>query len=241
MFTFTVSGDCIACITENTVRGGVVMTDPDVDPDVNAPCITVGTGGCVVPNVVGNPNETAQTAILNAGYQVGVTEDCNDSIAAGIVISQNPAGGATPDCGTVVNIVVSTGPCECYAGMPDYAQWDAVGKPDCWCFLRQCHGDADGYQEPAGKVDPAHWVGVPDLQVLAAGWIKPLNEVKDITFSGPHGDVFLACADFDHTEEPAGKVDPAHRVGVPDLQILAYYWIEKNVPEPNCLPGNETP
>jgi hypothetical protein len=112
MFTFTVSGDCVACITENTVRGGVVMTDPDVDPDVNAPCIAIGTGGCTVPNVVGDPNLTAQAAIVAAGFVVGtVTDAYDDVVAADVVISQNPAGGATPGCGTAVDIHISLGPC----------------------------------------------------------------------------------------------------------------------------------
>ncbi|MHC4675321.1 MAG: hypothetical protein ACYTBZ_22780, partial [Planctomycetota bacterium] len=33
---------------------------------------------------------------------------------------------------------------------PDYAEWVAAGKPDCWCHPRQCHGDADGLAEGKG-------------------------------------------------------------------------------------------
>jgi hypothetical protein len=239
MFTITVSGDCVVCITENTVRGGVVMETAGSDPDVNAPCITVGSGGCVVPDVVGDPNLTAQAAIVAAGFTVGtITEDCNDSIAAGNVISTNPAAGATPGCGTAVAMVVSTGACECYAGMADYLQWQTVGEPNCWCYPRQCHGDVDGYEVPAGKIDPAHWVGVPDLQVLSEAWKKEVDDVNGVLSTGG---IYLACADIDHAEVPAGKIDPAHRVGVPDLQILSYFWKETHVPEPNCLPGNCTP
>ena len=34
---------------------------------------------------------------------------------------------------------------------PDYATWISVGRPACWCYVRQCHGDTDNIQEPAGK------------------------------------------------------------------------------------------
>jgi hypothetical protein len=137
-------------------------------------------------------------------------------------------------------------PEECFPDChPDYPAWVAVGKPECWCYPRQCHGDADGYQEPAGKggVPPAHWVGDPDIGVLSAAWKKGINDVKDQTYSGAHCTVYLACADFDHTEEPAGKggVPPAHRVGDPDIGILSTYWKENVVPNPDCPPGNETP
>lgn len=38
LFTFTVSGDCNVTVTENAIRGGVVMEDPDYTPTNNLPC-----------------------------------------------------------------------------------------------------------------------------------------------------------------------------------------------------------
>jgi len=65
-----------------------------------------------VPNVVGQTQADATTAITNAGLTVGtVTTQCSDTVAAGNVISQNLAAGASVAPGTVVNLVVSTGPC----------------------------------------------------------------------------------------------------------------------------------
>jgi len=50
LLSFTVDKECCVTITENATRGGVVPTDPDQNPDVNAPkfCIV----GCF-PNVGG--------------------------------------------------------------------------------------------------------------------------------------------------------------------------------------------
>jgi len=102
---------------------------------------------------------------------------------------------------------------------PDYFQWLDVGKPDCWCYPRQCHGDADGL--PYGKNN--YWVAIPDLTILKNAWNKPLgllvgNEI---------------CADFDHL--PYGKNN--YRVAIPDLTILKANWNIPNGPDPNCFAG----
>ena len=50
LLKFYFDADCNACITENEARGGVVLTDPDEDPDVNSPCIALAIvgGECLV-------------------------------------------------------------------------------------------------------------------------------------------------------------------------------------------------
>lgn len=55
-----------------------------------------------------------------------------------------------------------------------YAAWAQFGRLNCWAFKRNCRGDADGVLNAAGKggVPPAHWVGSPDLGILAASWQK---------------------------------------------------------------------
>jgi len=64
-----------------------------------------------VPNVVNEPNATAQADIIAAGLTVGTITtayDCN--IVAGNVISTTPTGGSIVSCGSAVNMVVSLGP-----------------------------------------------------------------------------------------------------------------------------------
>ncbi len=63
-----------------------------------------------VPNVVGLTHADANTAITEAGLIVGtITNDYNDTVAAGSVISQHPAGGTAAAGGSDVNFVVSLG------------------------------------------------------------------------------------------------------------------------------------
>ena len=225
LLKFTVDTDCNVGFAGNVSRAGsngVVMEDPCATPTVNlGTCIAQI---CVVPNVVDMTQADANAAIISADFTVGnITTDCNDTIAAGNVISSNPAAGATPGCGTAVDIVVSTGSCECYAGQPDYDQWEAVGKPDCWCYPRQCLGDADGLSQ--GKLN--WWVSTDDLTILKAGWNKPPEELVGNE----------ACADFDHLAQ--GKLN--WRVSTDDLTILKASWNIDGGPSPTCVPGNETP
>ncbi|MFA5292729.1 MAG: glycosyl hydrolase [Phycisphaerae bacterium] len=64
-----------------------------------------------VPTVAGMTQAEAQTAISNAGLTIGVvTQLYSDTIAAGVVISQNPAAGTGVSLDSAVDLVVSLGP-----------------------------------------------------------------------------------------------------------------------------------
>ena len=64
-----------------------------------------------VPNVVGQAQAAASSAVVAAGLVVGtVTQQASASVPSGNVISQNPAAGASVAAGSAVNLVVSTGP-----------------------------------------------------------------------------------------------------------------------------------
>jgi hypothetical protein len=112
---------------------------------------------------------------------------------------------------------------ECYAGMADYAVWVAVGSPECWCYPRQCLGDADGL--PSGFFN--YWVSIPDLNIMKDAWGKPIGSM-----SGN-----MICADFDHQSHGFFN----YRVSIPDLNILKSNWSIANGPAGTCLPGNRNP
>jgi hypothetical protein len=134
-----------------------------------------------------------------------------------------------------MSFMLFTDPYECYTG-PDYSEWVAVGKPTCWCNVRQCHGDADGIQHTEkGKVP--FWVGVPDLQTLITGWKQDYS--GDPSLDGPDPDALpdtWICADFDHIAHTQKGIPYAFRVGVPDLQILIFYWKAPNPPNITAPP-----
>jgi beta-lactam-binding protein with PASTA domain len=64
-----------------------------------------------VPDVVGLDQATAEAAIISAGLVVGTVTTANDdTVPAGDVISQSPAGGTSAASGSAVDLVVSLGP-----------------------------------------------------------------------------------------------------------------------------------
>lgn len=64
-----------------------------------------------VPNVVGQTQAAATTAITSAGLKLGtVTLQASTTVAAGNVISENPLAGTSVASGSSVNLIVSSGP-----------------------------------------------------------------------------------------------------------------------------------
>ncbi len=64
----------------------------------------------LVPNVIGSTQAVATTAINGAGLVVGtVSQQYSNTVAAGLVISQNPVGGTQVNIGSTVNLVISLG------------------------------------------------------------------------------------------------------------------------------------
>ncbi len=106
--------------TSTTVPAGDVIRQ---DPAAGAPVapgtsvnLVVSSGPptappVIVPDVVGQSQGAASTALQNAGLTVGtVTLQTSATVPAGDVIRQDPAAGASVAPGTPVNLVVSSRP-----------------------------------------------------------------------------------------------------------------------------------
>ena len=106
---------------------------------------------------------------------------------------------------------------------PNYAQWGVVGKPCCWCYPRQCRGDADG--APYGKSN--WWVASPDLTIMTNAW-----QIAGGPLTTPG-----LCADFDR--KAYGKAN--WRVAAPDLTVLTNNWQQANGPAGTCVPATRSP
>ena len=90
---------------------------------------------------------------------------------------------------------------------PDYNDWVEVGKPDCWCYKRQCRGDATG--TPVG----IFWVQTADVTALRAALYEAPNDMEP-------NDI---CADFNH--RPVG----VFRVQSDDVAIIrSGLYVEPN-------------
>jgi hypothetical protein len=73
-------------------------------------CGSNGSGDVTEPNVVGDSQSAATAAITSAGLSVGtIATQSSTSVAAGIVITQDPVAGATVPSGTAVGLIVSSG------------------------------------------------------------------------------------------------------------------------------------
>src|SRR5947199_6875969 len=92
----------------SVVHSRVVMAHTQAD-------VQIGSGGTPpptvpVPNVVGQTQAAATSAITSAGLPVGaVTQQSSTTVASGNVISESPAAGTSVTSASAVNLVVSSG------------------------------------------------------------------------------------------------------------------------------------
>ena len=243
--------------------GGINIVGGEVEQDGNAwadPCAYDGTLGGIDTNgvtiemaslFIGEGNAPPNQGVL---CTLAVTSPClvsitENTIRGGVVLEDTnlASDDGVLDLTGATNIAV--GPItECYAGQPDYSEWEAAGKPDCWCYPRQCYGDADGNKEGSGIAGYAY-VSPKDLSVLVGGWMikdptKGLG-ILGVTVTVDSVEVPVACADFDRAREGSGIAGYA-RVSPNDLAILVTSWMIKEptkglgIPS-DCSPGNETP
>jgi hypothetical protein len=95
-------------------QGAIVLTDNNLSTSTTATqsIALSGTGiSLVVPNVVGDTQSAATSAITSAGLTLGsVSQQSSPTVPSGDVISQSPTAGTSVNSGSAVNIVVSTGP-----------------------------------------------------------------------------------------------------------------------------------
>jgi len=80
------------------------------------------TDTVAVPALIGLPRAAAQKLLDDAGLEAKFTEEPNATVAAGLVISQDPAAKTDVDKGSTVEVVVST-------GVERVEVPDVVGKP----------------------------------------------------------------------------------------------------------------
>ncbi len=221
---------------DNVVPATIVISQglaPGVQPCGDPVDLHISLGPCVVPNVVGMDQATAEAAIIAAGFNVGTV-----AIVAGAplgdVMAQSPAPAGTPGCGTDVDIDVA-GDClktTHLGGTPGgYNRWlggtnmgaeapplppAPWSKPDCWCYPRQCRGDVTG--TPIAPSVPM-WVSGADLIAFR------LAVNRMYTLGGwPVGGI---CSDFDHATIAPGVPMP---VSGADLIIFRQYVNQMNIP-----------
>jgi len=97
------------------VEGNVIRTDPESGTSVSPGqqvkvYVSAGQETVVVPALEGLGSDAARSALATAQLAVGAVTPLNDpDLAAGTVISADPASGTEVALGTVVNLVVASG------------------------------------------------------------------------------------------------------------------------------------
>jgi len=106
----------VTTAASNTVPAGNVISESPVASTMVNPgsavnlVVSTGPGQVSVPNVVGQTQAAATTAITNAGLVVGtVTMAASNTVPAGNVISESPVASTMVNPGSAVNLQVSTG------------------------------------------------------------------------------------------------------------------------------------
>ncbi len=101
---------------EKVAEGFVVNTDPTAGESLrkfNAVTLLVSRGPVLfpIPQVAGGTLDAAKTALADGNLAVGsVTEQYDEKVPAGVVLSQDPAAGKEFRGNTAVNLLVSLGP-----------------------------------------------------------------------------------------------------------------------------------
>lgn len=99
----------------DVAEGNVIRTDPAADASVSPGqqirvYVSSGEELIEVPPLEGLGQEAATTAITQAGLVLGtVSQRSDQNLAAGTVMSSDPATGTAVPAGTVVNLVVASG------------------------------------------------------------------------------------------------------------------------------------
>ncbi len=106
-------GSILTANSTTAAAGNVISQSPAAGSSVSLGStvnliISLGPPIVTVPNVIGLTQDLAQSTIIAAGLIVGkVTFDYNDTVPAGNVISQSPAGSSSIALNSSVNLIIS--------------------------------------------------------------------------------------------------------------------------------------
>ena len=207
----------------NGVTGVVNSYGSPVAPDSDPGAAGTGLGTDSVVLELGSLYVGAANAPPESGTLATLTIDCNGATDVNVTAAEEDQyrGGIVLEDGSSATVAIAelTSTTSCAAAAecikptaPEYADWVAFGKPDCWCYRRQCRGDING--QTTGPFP----VQLLDLQALSAAFNKFDAQL-------PADGI---CADINHL-----RTGP-FRVQLLDLQILASYFNKFLAQTPQC-------
>ena len=172
-----------------TIEMGSLYEDTNAPADSGVLCTIVVTENCTV-NIAGNAARCGE-----GSEPLGVVMENPDEVVIPTYIP-----------GDVVLEV------DCFdSAHADYAEWVAVGKPESWCYIYQCYGDADGIRN-GNPISGYARVMMADLNILIPAWKKPVGDPAE-----------NLAADFNRTLD-GNPISGYSRVMMNDLNILITNW-----------------
>ena len=194
--------------------------DPGEDTVATNPfCISAGgLGGEEAPLTPGpQPTETVELIQLDSDGGATATITAN-AIRGGAVVFKD--GSVATVNGLPLEVTITNGPGECVKSTaPFYDAWkNTFSSPDCWCYARNCRGDADG-TAVGNPLSGYRWVTSEDLTILAGGFNQLVPALQTVVVNGVPG----ICADNNRTA--VGNPLSGYRwVTSEDLTVFAGYF-----------------
>jgi len=243
---YTGTGSSTLTLAPNATRGNVVFEDGTAASPTYTGCtiVFVPVGPPPVPTGLAASDGTSATSnALTWGAVSGATSynikyNSKNDLASAVVLAtsvatnsythttnhgettwywvcaNNGSGSSdysTSDSGYLTECMPNTVPAK-------KTRWVTYGRPDCWCYARNCKGDATGTSDGKAPSGP-YWVSVGDLNVLKSAWNK-----LDAALTGNQ-----ICADFSRSSDGKAPSGP-YAVSVGDLNILKSNWNIVNGP-----------
>lgn len=178
-----------------------------------------GTQQATVPDVVGFTQAAAVTAVQGAGFTPQPKQGASDSVAEGLVISTDPAGGTKADTGSTVTITVSQG-----AGNVSVPTVIGTTQDEATAVLQQA-----GLESRVVEQESAASAGTVISQQPAGGLQVPKGSTVAITVAIPQA-----------TTSTATVTAPPSTIAVPDVTGLTSEEASTRLIAAGLQPGKVT-
>jgi hypothetical protein len=175
--------------------------------------------------IAGNGDATTNVSIAAEALRGGAVME--DVASANIV-----APGCTADF-TLCFVQSATGPAITQDMIDD---WEAWGRPDCWCWARQCYGDTNNDKQGSTRLG-WQYVGSADIDLIAAAW-QILEPPKGSGIAGRSlNGIDFICADVNHAQQGSTRLG-WQRVGSADIGVLSANWQVLEPPKGSGVPAD---
>jgi hypothetical protein len=201
---------------------------PDALGDIPGPAITIEMGSLYATAA---PAKTGVLCTITVDENVSKVCVTGNAIRGNVVLENASEATLSP-----LEVCWNKPSDECFpSSNPRYADWVAFGKPLCWCYARQCRGDADGKKQGSAFAGYMY-VSTDDLNRLIAAWqVKEPPKGPGIA-TIPNG----ICADFNHDRQGSAFAGYM-RVSTDDLAIMITSWQVKEPPKGLGILGDCVP